>query len=914
MLPPNLSTPPELLAPAGNWDCADAAIENGADAIYFGLDRGFNARHRAANFGVKDLPSLMGKLHLRGLRGYVTLNTLVFPEELSGLIEVIDAIASAGVDAVLVQDFGVARIVKAICPDLEIHASTQMSLTSSETIAVAESLGLSRVVVARELSVSEIKKIRSKTQMPLEAFIHGALCVAYSGQCLTSESLGGRSANRGQCAQACRLPYELVCDGEDRDLGDVRYLLSPQDLAGYAAIPDMIDAGVNSLKIEGRLKTPEYVANICGHYRRAIDQAVAEGTVDLGDEARHEMELSFSRGFTPGWLEGNDHKRLVPGIRSAKQGIELGEVRAIGKDSILVDVQCRLALGDGLAIQSAVDPNSGRAFDSGFADHHQGGRIYSLNLDQQERSNRRQSSRKNQSNERNSKPKSPSPWERARQRTQVAPGSSTSESSPSGSFGAKRSEVEPGQSVWIGFGRGELDFSRIEVGAAVFKNDDPQLNKRLAATFGGKPRRTRALDLHVVAKVGSPIEVTGTLGSSDPSIRDPSIRETVVGEDPLDVARKHAITDDVLTDKLGRLGGSPFHLGTLTSEFEGNPMVPLGLLNQLRRELVERVEDQLHTPPRRTVRVSAGKALIAPIASDNADDPSSSADTEGATLSVLCRNMEQVHAAIAMRAKRVYVDFHDPREHKQAISLSEHNETEIWIASIRMQKPGEMGLLKQLIKQEPAGVLARNLAAMNAGLDAGLPTIADFSLNVANHRSAEWLIDQGVQRVTASYDLNADQLDQLVRSMPATWLELVLHQHMPMFHMEHCVFCSVLSPGTNKTNCGRPCDTHVVQLRDRVGKLHELQADIACRNTLFNATPQSGADITRDMMGHGVRSFRVELLTEKQADAEKVLQLYQQLLAGEIEGRDVWQNLAAENRVGVTRGTLEAKRNPLAIL
>ena len=246
----DLSTPPELLAPAGDWDCIRAAIENGADAVYFGLDCGFNARHRAKNFGLCELPKIFELLRRRGVRGYVTMNTLAFPSEMARLVEVIEQIAAAGADAVLVQDFGVARLVRQICPDLEIHASTQMSLTSAETIRVAAELGLSRVVVARELSVAEIGKIAAATDVPLEVFIHGALCVAYSGQCLTSESLGGRSANRGQCAQACRLPYDLVCDGEDRDLSDVRYLLSPQDLAGYAAIPDLIAVGVRSLKIE----------------------------------------------------------------------------------------------------------------------------------------------------------------------------------------------------------------------------------------------------------------------------------------------------------------------------------------------------------------------------------------------------------------------------------------------------------------------------------------------------------------------------------------------------------------------------------------------------------------------------------------------------------------------------------------
>ncbi len=346
---------------------------------------------------------------------------------------------AAGIDAVLVQDFGVARIVRAICPDLEIHASTQMSLTSAETIAVAAELGLSRVVLPRELSVDEIRKIAGATEMPLEVFIHGALCVAYSGQCLTSESLGGRSANRGQCAQACRLPYELICDGEDRDLGDVKYLLSPQDLAGYAAIPDLIAAGVASLKIEGRLKTPEYVANITGHYRAAIDQASREGNVTISDQSKREMELSFSRGFSPGWLPGNDHKRLVPGLQSAKRGIELGEVIDVDPDRIKIRISAPVALGDGLAIGD------------------QGGRIYSLH----------------------------------------------------NSDGIKITEMSENRVGWIGFGRGEIDWSAVDVGDMVFKNDDPALNRRLRQTYSGvDPVRRRPIDISVFAASGEQLRLS----------------------------------------------------------------------------------------------------------------------------------------------------------------------------------------------------------------------------------------------------------------------------------------------------------------------------------------------------------------------------------------------------------------------
>src|SRR5436190_15382484 len=418
--PPN--SRPELLAPAGDWDCVRAAIENGADAVYFGLDSGFNARARAKNFQVDDLPRLMVELHRRGLKGYVTLNTLVFTSELAEVDRLVRQIAAAGVDAVLVQDLGLVRLIRAICPDLPIHASTQMTMTSSQNIAAAEEMGVSRVVLARECSLDEIRRIRRETQMPIEVFVHGALCVAYSGQCLTSESLGGRSANRGQCAQACRLPYDLVCDGSDVDLGEQKYLLSPQDLAAYDLIPQLIEAGVCSFKIEGRLKTPEYVANIVRHYRQAIDAALASQPIHFTPRDVEEMELSFSRGFSPGWLGGCDHKMLVPATSSSKRGVLLGHVRAAGKGRVIV------ALAD-----RAVKRGDGLAFDCGRpVDDEQGGRIYEV-------------------------------FQGSRSLTEPI----------------SRGLVE------LAFAHGALNFDEIQPGMQVWKNDDPELTSRLRKSFSG---------------------------------------------------------------------------------------------------------------------------------------------------------------------------------------------------------------------------------------------------------------------------------------------------------------------------------------------------------------------------------------------------------------------------------------------
>ncbi len=831
----------ELLAPAGDWDCARAATENGADAIYFGLDCGFNARHRAKNFSVHDLPELTKWLRRRGVRGYATLNTLAFPSELKNLVRVIERIAESGIDAVLVQDFGVATLVRQICSELEIHASTQMSLTSAETIDVAANLGLSRVVLARELSIREIRKIADATEMPLEVFIHGALCVAYSGQCLTSESLGGRSANRGQCAQACRLPYELICDGKDRDLGDVRYLLSPQDLAGYAAIPDLIDAGIASVKIEGRLKTAEYVANITGHYRRSIEQAATQGRVTVSDQDKREMELSFSRGFTPGWLEGNDHKRLVPGLQSAKRGIPLGTIIETDALRFKIRLGAPVALGDGIAI-------------IGFGGNEsQGSRIYSLD----------------------------------------------------DSSGQACKELAAGQTGWIGLGRGEVDWSRVRRGAAVFKNDDPRLNRWLRQSFSSPdPQCRRPLDLSVEAEVGSPLRLTGRLDRFE---------ITVAGPQPLETATKHPATQQVLREKLSRLGGTPFRLGHFEVVITGRPMVPMGMLNQLRRELVDRLFKQLDEPPQRHVDVAPAARLLRPIAPSQEEHPGESGKPK---LAVLCRTLSQVEAVAGTGSdvSLIYADFHDIRQYRDAVELSRQQGVPVGLATVRMQKPGERGLLKAIGKHQPDCILARNLAAIDFFRQSDCRVIADFSLNVANHRSAQWVRELGTERVTACYDLNREQLIDLVRSVRPDWMEVVIHQHMPMFHMEHCVFCSVLSEGTDKSNCGRPCDRHSVKLRDRVGAEHPLQADVACRNTLYNSIPQSGAETVDELKALRVPWYRIELLDHHGDQAVEVVQVYRRLLDGKITGQQVWRTLQATNRVGVTRGTLESKRDPLAIL
>lgn len=851
----NLGTPhtvaaPELLAPAGNWECAVAATENGADAIYCGLDVGFNARARAANFSAERLPELMQYLHHRGVKGYVTLNTLVFTDELPVLEKSLRIIADAGVDAVLVQDLGVARIVRQLCPDIELHASTQMTLTCAGSIEMAKQLGVSRVVLARECSLKEIRHITASTDMPVEVFVHGALCVAYSGQCLTSESLGGRSANRGQCAQACRLPYDMICDGKEMDLGPVRYLLSPQDLAAYELIPELISAGVCSLKIEGRLKTPEYVANITKHYRQAIDRAMQGLQVRFSAEEQREMELSFSRGFTPGWLEGCNHKRLVPGVSSAKKGVLAGEVIQKRGDRLIAKLQVPLAKGDGVVLEG-----------DRVANEEIGGRIFDIRS-------------------------------LSRQRQNVGEASDNSSQKIAG-------EVE------ISFLRGLIANADIFPGQKIWQTDDPQLNKRLRQTFtSADPIRRVPLDIEVDIRLGQPLRLTVT---------SPDVSSLVCEHDYLpQVAQRHSLDLATLQKQFARLGSTVYELNQLHGHIDEQVMVPLSVLGQWRHLMIEMLE-KVRTAPRphpldTSVRV---KELLNSVTIEHQTQDSKPQPI----LRVLCRSLKQLKQAIALGEKHLIADFHDLREYKQAVALAREANSQLLLATLRIHKEGEDGLFLNLAKQKADGWLARNLAAIRFARQHDIPFLADFSLNVTNPLTAEQLIQWGAQYVTASYDLNRDQLLELTAATPPQWLEVVIHQHMPMFHMEHCVFCTVLSPGTNKTNCGRPCDRHEVKLRDRIGAEHVLHADIGCRNTLYNGTAQSGAEAVPHLIQQGVRSFRIEMLNDtNDADAELLINLYRQLLAGQLPAGEVWKKLKAANRVGVTRGTLEHPRNPLAIL
>jgi U32 family peptidase len=824
------TTPPELLAPCGGWDQLKAAINCGADAVYFGLTD-FNARARANNFTLEELPVVMETLHTKGVLGLVTLNTLVFDRELKKLETYIRAIASHGVDAVIVQDIGVIQLIREVAPDLEIHGSTQMTITSAEGAELARRWGVKRVVLARELSLKEIAQICAQTSQEIEVFVHGALCVSYSGQCFSSEAWGGRSANRGACAQACRLPYDLLCDGKVTDLGPYQYLLSPQDLMAVHQIPELVAVGVDCFKIEGRLKGPEYVALTTQTYRKAIDDAWAGRSLDFSRQQERDLEQVFSRGLTPGFLEGTRHQRLVQGRAPRHRGVQVGIVRGTTQRGVLVALQEDIRRGEGLVFDAA-DPQS----------QEEGGRIWGIY-----------------------------------------------------NHGQSQEEGAQGTTLELRFGPGEVQLKRIQAGDWVWRTDDPQLTKRLKA-LAEQPSngRKEPIQITVSGQLGSPLVLTAEDTDGH--------RVVSAGEFLLQPAQRHGLDQSKLEVELSRLGDTPFSLSKVTLELAEGLFCPLSELSRLRHSLVEQLLAVRKTLPPITLKQDVLETLHQPFV------PEAPSETAVA-IHVLCRTPEQLDAALALAVPVIYLDYLELYGLKDSVQKIQAQGLKAIVASPRIHKPNEERIWKFLLGLQSDGLLVRNpglLQTLNELKAQGteLPEcIGDFSLNAANGITAQTLLAMNLERITPTYDLNAQQIGDLAQYVSPQRLEIVLHHHLPVFHTEHCVFARFLSEGDDHTNCGHPCEKHRVALQDRTGLVHPIVADVGCRNTVFHGQAQSGAEFWQKFIDTGITDYRLEFVHESSQEVRSIYTCYQEALQERVPGKKLWQNLQRLLPDGITRGS-----------
>jgi putative protease len=442
------------------------------------------------------------------------------------------------------------------------------------------------------------------------------------------------------------------------------------------------------------------------------------------------------------------------------------------------------------------------------------------------------------------------------------------------------------------FDRDALDPAAVKPGAIVWKTDDPALRKRLEATY--------ATD-HVVNRIPLKLRISGRAGAALHVSLEDDAGHTVEASwpGPLQAAHTQPLTLETVREQFGRLGDTPFALRDIEPDLPEPVMAPRSVLNDMRRRLVAELIER-----RRVVHSVVDAGVLDSVRCIGLRSADCGLQPH---LHVLVRTFDQLDAALAFKPATVYCEFEDIRRYREAVARAHDAGVSVGLATLRIVKPGEEGFLRTVGGFGPDFVLIRNLAALAIFREEfpAVQRIGDFSLNIANELTAELFLSEGLERITPSYDLNWEQFGALVARCDVSRLETVVHQHMPMFHNEHCVFAAALSDGKDHRDCGRPCDRHRVELRDQHGADFPLVADAGCRNTVYNAVPQSAAEYLPRMLALGLRHLRVEFVRESGQEAGRLLERYRRVLDGQDDGRGLWRHLRALNQLGVTRGTLQ---------
>jgi putative protease len=825
-----------------------AAVQNGADAVYYGVPH-WNARGRTEDFSLDDVREMIRYARLYGVKTYLAMNILVFQKELEELPRYLEELIGLGPDGFIVQDIGLARLIRGIAPDQEIHASTQMTLASAEAVNLAAKLGFNRAVLARELSLKEIADIKSKTGLELEVFVHGALCVSYSGQCLTSENFGGRSANRGQCAQSCRLPYRVFVDGKEFRGTNAAYLFSPHDLCALPVLEELQNIGVESLKVEGRLKSPEYVAAVAKAYRKELDQPG-----NLKSDDQEPLEVLFSRGLRTGWLEGDNHQELVDGTFSNHHGAFLGKVAKVTRGSVLVATNAGCAmprLGDGILFE---DSSSGMS---------EGGRLYAI------REVPVQSSR--------------------------------------------NATTRSGESLWeMEFGK-DFDTRKIAVGMKCYRNDSPALERELRRTFTDRDMAKRIpVKMRLSGEIGEKLclelqdpDQNKVLAQSEVLLEE-SRNKSNDGNALRDLVQKELSALSGSAYRLEALEQDlPAHcfiLGKVLRELRKQSIAALDEKRTAKN--APTASAQVGQNLIQQVKASFAANRVAGCAENRALNRALNRAALKDCVTVLVRNPEQVAALQGLPIDRVIMDFDWGVKYDHSLEQIRSLGFQAGMATLRVHKPGESHYLKNILRLVPDFALVRNLGALSILRESGIPLVGDYSLNATNSLTFDWLLSQGLTTLHPSWDLNSTQLLDLLQAIDGNKLELTLHQYMPAFHSEYCAFARALTTGRRFPECGKICTQHKVEILDHKGERHFLQSDAECRNTLFVGKPQSALKLLPMLRDAQVHNFRIELLDESPETAREKVLIYTQALRGEIPIEKAVRMAGVQEKYGLTDGQL----------
>ena len=769
---------PELLSPAGSLEAARAALANGADAVYLGAER-FNARDDGAQLTMAEVGEVCRLAHARGARVYLTFNILFKPSELKDALLHLGAAIDQGIDAAIVQDLGAVRLIQRVYPALEIHGSTQMTVHDPAGARVLRDAGVRRVVLARENTLEDIRAIRAAVpELGLESFIHGALCISYSGQCFMSGMISERSANRGACAQSCRKDYVLTDRATQSEL-DRGYLISARDLAAYEHLEAIAGAGVQCLKIEGRKKKPEYVATVTRTYRDFLDRG-ANGSWPKPTEAEVQPLVQiFSRGFTGGMYGGRAGREYITRAQPDNRGAELGRVTGVSATEITISVRHPVAAGDGLGFEHPDGPARGN---TGFS------------------------------------------VTRVRE------------------LGRRNGQVE--QAINAG--------AVVEPGWTVVRSSHAELLARARASFEklaplARPRIR--MDVAVRGGAGAPLVLACTAAGES---------VTVASTIPLAPATRHALDHTRLRDQLGRLGETPFALGTLDlSALEPGLFLPVSAINELRHRAVE--ELLLRRDWAEQARLAAREEEIALAIATQHAAPSTQ---HVATLVAEVHDGGAARAAAESGATEISLDLflrHPTPPVARVRALAE----ELAAAGITLRlrtptiiRPGERKTVdKWLALGTP--VVTGHLGLLAELAAAGREVIADYPVNCFNQHTAAELFRLGARRIVPSIELTGDEMAQVAAPWQGAGFEPLVYGRPEGMTLEHCVLSAAFD--RRATTCRDLCvQKHPdVTLTDPAGYVFPVATDSACRNRLLHSRPVDASEYLPALWRAGFRSFKL---------------------------------------------------------
>jgi len=794
---------PELLAPAGGMAQLRAAVENGADAVYMG-GKLFNARINAANFTDEEMKEAIAYARLKGVRLYVTMNTLIKDSELAAALDYAAFLYNEGADALIIQDLGFAELVKRYIPDLPLHLSTQGTVYNIEGARAAKRLGFSRVIVAREMTLEEIREIagrdRSEEELPeIEVFVHGALCICYSGQCQMSREIGGRSGNRGECAQPCRLPYAVYRGDRDnpaalREVAGPHYALSPKDLCTVEHLGQLAEAGVSSLKIEGRMKSPEYVAVVAGIYRKYLDLYAKYGKYEVDPADLKDLSQIFSRGgSTAGYLFGNPGKKLLSRELSKHQGVYIGKVISgspAGAPGRADDRKNAVGAGGGKAAAASVSR-------TGNAGNRQRGLITVQLADKL------------------------SLGDGVEIRNGELPGNVVTFMMRNGK---KVDSAEKGDLVTLGYIDGLAS-----PGDKVYKISDKALMERARASYEAKSgstekaSRKRGVAFHFVAGLDRPVSLSAACEGG------PSVTKEL--EEPAQKALSKALTLEAVEVQLGKTGGTPFRMIKCTAEIEEGISVPLSKINELRRAALKELEELVRKSPRIPVNIGGTPAEIVRGTGVPASD--SVSDEEEMFLYLYRADREE---PVDSSFSRIYVPYDAMlagfyRNDARAVPVIPNITKGRHDARIRKH-------FDEIADMARNGIAVGNIGWIEPFASAGVRVIGDYGLNLFN--SMDFLLAKrlGVREAVLSHE--ADPEDILKINFWDVIPEVVIKGRIPLMTSELCLV---------EDGCF---------LKDRKGQLYPVLTDSSDSRSIILSYKETDLSGWKDALKKaGIRRFRV---------------------------------------------------------